>query len=160
MRNLANCFQKLCASTARSAFLARVAPILAEGANGLPELDPLESAMAASTLRITEVSEGGSVPFLRAENVGRKPVRSWTGRNCRREAEPDRQRQHHHPPWRGIDIPVSCMEAGRWNFNRRDFRWARRCSGPGRGRCRRRASRQAWMRKEATAATRARSGVK
>ena len=37
-----------------------VAPILAEGANGLPELDLLESAMAASTLRITEVSEGGS----------------------------------------------------------------------------------------------------
>ena len=61
---LGELFSKLCASTARSAFLVGVAPILAEGANGLPELDLLESAMAASTLRITEVSEGGSVPFL------------------------------------------------------------------------------------------------
>ena len=87
-------------------FWPRVAPILAEGANGLPELDLLESAMAASTLRITEVSEGGSVPFLRAENVGRKPVLiPGRGGTCRREAEPDRQRQHHHPPGRGDRHP-------------------------------------------------------
>ena len=73
---------------------------------------------------------GGSVPFLRAENVGRKPVlildgEELVGRKQNRivsasiiilEGE-------------AIDIPVSCMEAGRWNFNRRDFRRARRCSG-------------------------------
>ena len=50
-----------------------VAPILAEGANGLPELDLLESAMAASTLRITEVSEGGSVPFCGLKTSAASP---------------------------------------------------------------------------------------
>ena len=138
-----------------------VAPILAEGANGLPELDLLESAMAASTLRITEVSEGGSVPFLRAENVGRKPVLILD----REELVGGKQNRIVNASiiilqGEAIDIPVSCMEAGRWNFNRRDFQAGEAVFRPGRGRCRRRASRQAWMRKEATAATRARSGVK
>ena len=99
-----------------------VAPILAEGANGLPELDLLESAMAASTLRITEVSEGGSVPFLRAENVGRKPVLILDGE----ELVGGKQNRIVNASiiilqGEAIDIPVSCMEAGRWNFNRRDF---------------------------------------
>ena len=99
-----------------------VAPILAEGANGLPELDLLESAMAASTLRITEVSEGGSVPFLRAENVGRKPVLILDGE----ELIGGKQNRIVNASiiilqGEAIDIPVSCMEAGRWNFNRQDF---------------------------------------
>ena len=104
---LASCFSKtLRVDRPFGVFGLGVAPILAEGANGLPELDLLESAMAASTLRITEVSEGGSVPFLRAENVGRKPVLILDGEELvRREAEPDRQRQHHHPPGRGDRHP-------------------------------------------------------
>ena len=116
--------------------------------------------MAASTLRITEVSEGGSVPFLRAENVGPQ-ARPDPGRGgtCRWEAEPDRQRQHHHPPGRGIDIPVSCME-GQVELQPAGLPGGRG-GVPGQvagGAGERRG--QAWMRKEATAATRARSGVK
>ena len=77
--------------------------------------------MAASTLRITEVSEGGSVPFLRAENVGRKPVLILDGEELyRREAERIVNASIIILQGEAIDIPVSCMEAG-WNFNRRDF---------------------------------------
>ena len=50
-----------------------VAPILAEGANGLPELDLLESAMAASTLRITEVSEAVRYPFCGLKTSAASP---------------------------------------------------------------------------------------
>ena len=67
---MANCFQKLCVDRPFGVFGGAD---FAEGANGLPELDLLESAMAASTLRITEVSEGGSVPFLRAETSVASP---------------------------------------------------------------------------------------
>ena len=73
LQNLPNCFPKTLRVDRPFGVLAsRVAPILAEGANSLPERT-CWSRRAASTLRITEVSEGGS-PFLRAENVGRKPV--------------------------------------------------------------------------------------
>ena len=115
--------------------------------------------MAASTLRITEVSEGGSA-FLRAENVGRKPV-LMDGE----ELVGGKQNRIVNASiiilqGEAIDIPGVLHGGGQVELQPADFQGrARRCSGPGRGRCRRRAS-QAWMRKEATAATRARSGVK
>ena len=156
---LGELFSKLCASTARSA-RPRVAPILAERRTasrnwtcwvGDGGFDPADHRVRGAV----------QVPFLRAENVGRKPVPDpGLRRNLSAEAEPDRQRQHHHPPGRGDRHPGVLHGGGRWNFNRRDF-------GRGRGGVRARSRavegerrEQAWMRKEATAATRARSGVK
>ena len=82
-------------------------------------------------LRITEVSEGGSVPFCGLKTSAASPSDPGRGGTCRREAEPDRQRQHHHPPGRG-DLTLQCpaWRAGRWNFNRRDFQ-AGEASVPG-----------------------------
>jgi hypothetical protein len=37
---------------------------------GLPEFVTLEQALASQSLVVTEVSEGGSVPMLKARNVG------------------------------------------------------------------------------------------
>ena len=98
-----------------------VAPILAEGANGLPGTGPAESAMAGLTLRITEVSEGGSVPFLRAENVGRKPVLIPDGE----ELVGGKQNRSSTPAssssGRGDRHPGVLHGGGQVNFNRRDF---------------------------------------
>jgi len=68
------------------------------------------------------VSEGGSVPLLRAENSGVNPVLILDGE----EVGGGKQYRIVNTsliilPGKMMDIPVSCMEAGRWNRQREDF---------------------------------------
>ena len=98
--------------------------------------------------------------LLRLKTSWSQPVLIPTGRNLSAEAEPDRQRQHHHPPGRGDRHPGVLHGGGQVELQPAGLPGGRG-GVPGQvAGGRRRASRQAWMRKEATAATRARSGVK
>jgi hypothetical protein len=99
-----------------------IIPLIGEIAPDLPELDLLEQALDGGTFKVTEVSEGGSVPSLRAENNGSKPVLILDGE----ELVGGKQNRIVNTSiiilsGKVLDIPVSCMEAGRWNRQRENF---------------------------------------
>jgi hypothetical protein len=99
-----------------------VIPLLADTASDIPAIDLLEQAFDGGTLKITEVSEGGAVPFLRAENNGTKPVLILDGE----ELTGGKQNRIVNTTIiiaaeTSIKIPVSCVEAGRWKRQREDF---------------------------------------
>ena len=99
-----------------------IIPLIGDTVLDLPPIDLLEHALDGGTLKITEVSEGGAVPFLRAENNGSKPVLILDGE----ELVGGKQNRIVNTsiiilPGKMMDIPVSCMEAGRWNRQREDF---------------------------------------
>jgi len=99
-----------------------IIPLLGDTPLNLPALDLLEQALGGGSFKVTEVSEGGSVPFLRAENRGANPVLILDGE----ELVGGKQNRIVNAsliilPGKIIDIPVSCMEAGRWNRQREDF---------------------------------------
>jgi len=99
-----------------------VIPLLCDTPLNLPALDLLEQALGSGSFKVTEVSEGGSVPFLRAENSGVNPVLILDGE----ELVGGKQNRIVNAsliilPGKMMDIPVSCMEAGRWNRQREDF---------------------------------------
>ena len=99
-----------------------IIPLIGDTVLDLPPIDLLEHALDGGTLKITEVSEGGAVPFLRAENNGSKPVLILDGE----ELVGGKQNRIVNTsiiilPGKVMDIPVSCMEAGRWNRQREDF---------------------------------------
>jgi len=75
----------------------------------------LDEAIADGTARVTEISEGGSVPELRFVNTGDRPVLLLDGE----ELAGAKQNRILNltilcPPKQTIVIPVSCVEAGRW----------------------------------------------
>lgn len=83
----------------------------------------LEEAVACGTARVTEVDAGGSVPQLRFENLGDKPVLLLDGE----ELVGAKQNRVVNltilaPPKQVVVIPVSCVEAGRWEAKTEDFR--------------------------------------
>ena len=95
------------------------------------ELDLLESAMAASTLLDHRGERGGSVPFLRAENVGRKPVLILDGEELSAGSRTGSSTPASSSSRAGaIDIPVcpAWRRAGGTSTGGTSRR-ARRCSG-------------------------------
>jgi hypothetical protein len=77
----------------------------------------LDDAIAAGTARITELHESGSVPELRFENLGNLPILLLDGQ----ELIGAKQNRVLNltilaPAKRNIVIPVSCVEAGRWQM--------------------------------------------
>ena len=83
----------------------------------------LDEAMAAGTVQVTEVSEGGSVPELQFVNGGDKAVLLLDGE----ELVGAKQNRALNltilvPPKSTIVIPVSCVEQGRWGYRGRDFK--------------------------------------
>jgi hypothetical protein len=99
-----------------------IIPLLTDIAPDIPAIDLLEEAFDGETFKVTEVSERGSVPFLRAENGGSKPVLILDGE----ELVGGKQNRIVNTsiiilPGMLMDIPVSCMEAGRWNRKQEDF---------------------------------------
>ncbi|MFV1980998.1 MAG: ARPP-1 family domain-containing protein [Rhodothermia bacterium] len=98
----------------------------------LPLFDPtprtltyitLGQALAAGKFRITEISEGGSVPELMAINLGDKHVLLLDSE----EVAGAKQNRVFNSSIlvaakSKIRIPVSCTEQGRWGYARRDFR--------------------------------------
>jgi hypothetical protein len=107
-------------------------PILLK--NGpLSSIEPtsLEEALAAGTLRVSEVSAEGHVPELRVENSGEAPVLILDGE----ELVGAKQNRIVNvtilvPPHSEIVIPVSCIEAGRWGYSRPSFAAAGRVLNP------------------------------
>jgi hypothetical protein len=97
-------------------------PLLAE-APPAPEYLLLDEALDRGCARVTEVSEGGSVPELRFENACERPVLILDGE----ELVGAKQNRVLNlsvlaPAGRTITIPVSCVEAGRWHHSSAEFR--------------------------------------
>ncbi|MBL3528888.1 MAG: hypothetical protein JMN27_15055 [gamma proteobacterium endosymbiont of Lamellibrachia anaximandri] len=89
-----------------------------------PQLDylTLDVALALGHVRITEVNDSGSVPELLLENSAPKPVLLVDGE----ELVGAKQNRVLNltilaPANQKIVIPVSCVEAGRWNHDSSDF---------------------------------------
>jgi hypothetical protein len=82
----------------------------------------LDEALAQGWAKVTEVSEHGSVPTLRVTNVGAKPVLIIDGE----ELVGAKQNRIVNltilvAAKSALDIPVSCVEAGRWGGRSRHF---------------------------------------
>lgn len=80
-------------------------------------------AIEAGLLTVTEVSESGSVPELLATNSSDKPILLLDGE----ELQGARQNRILNttvllPAHAKTSFPVSCVEAGRWQYTSRDFR--------------------------------------
>jgi hypothetical protein len=90
----------------------------------LPLIEPLnlEEAIAAGSLKITEISAQGHVPELLVSNSGKTPVLILDGE----ELVGAKQNRIVNvtilvPEHAEIVIPVSCIEAGRWAYLRPNF---------------------------------------
>ncbi len=87
----------------------------------------LDEAIASGSASITEISEAGDVPFIRFTNEGAKPVLILDGE----ELVGAKQNRIVNltilaPTKEVLDIPVSCVEAGRWGYQSREFASAKR----------------------------------
>lgn len=93
-----------------------VFPLLAPGAADLP-YDLLVDALAGGTLRIGEVGQG-TVPTLVAKNEGDRVILVLDGEQLI-GARQNRitNRSILLPPLGATEIPVFCMEQGRWHFD-------------------------------------------
>jgi ARG/rhodanese/phosphatase superfamily protein len=91
----------------------------------------LEEAIAEGTIQLTEVSAEGHVPELRVKNSRDKPILILDGE----ELVGAKQNRIVNvtilvAPQSEIVIPVSCIEAGRWNYSRPGFAAAGRVLNP------------------------------
>lgn len=87
-----------------------------------PDYVTLDEALANKFAKVTEVSEGGSVPELRFINESDKPVFLMDGE----ELIGAKQNRTLNlsilvPAKKNIGIPVSCVERGRWSRQSREF---------------------------------------
>jgi hypothetical protein len=87
-----------------------------------PDYHTLDEALAAGTARVTEVSDSGSVPELRFQNSGGWAVLLLDGE----ELVGAKQNRVLNltilaPAGKEIQIPVSCVEAGRWSHVSAEF---------------------------------------
>jgi len=96
-------------------------PVLREKSPAIDYL-LLDEALTENLVEITEISEGGSVPELRLNNRGEKPVLIIDGE----EFVGAKQNRIANvtilvAAMTTITIPVSCVEQGRWDYRQRDF---------------------------------------
>ncbi|MEA3641799.1 MAG: DUF6569 family protein [Lamprobacter sp.] len=105
---------------------------------GLAEPDYLllDQALEQRTARVTEVSEAGSVPTLRFVNDAEQPVLLLDGEELIGAKQNRILNLSVLAPARTqLEIPVSCVEAGRWRQDSSEFRSAERTHyAEGRGR--------------------------
>ena len=87
-----------------------------------PRYVTLAEALRVGSLHITEVSEGGSVPTLRAINQGTLGVLILDGEEL---VGAKQNRVLNTSVFvrakSSLDVPVSCVEAGRWHYQGREF---------------------------------------
>jgi hypothetical protein len=98
-----------------------VFPLLKPAA-GTPAYLTLAEAIAEGLLRVTEVSHGGSVPALHVINTSDRPVFVLDGE----ELIGAKQNRVVNldilvPAKTELNIPVSCVEAGRWSYRSPEF---------------------------------------
>jgi hypothetical protein len=103
-----------------------VFPLVSENGRE-PDYLTLDQALERGTGRVTEVSEGGSVPELRFLNEGERPVLLVDGE----ELVGAKQNRTLNltilvAPKSGVDIPVTCVEQGRWSYRSAEFKTAKR----------------------------------
>jgi len=99
-----------------------VIPILTEEVIEIPALETLESALEKGLARITETSLRGEVSFLLLKNTGDKPIIILDGE----EVVGGKQNRIVNATLvilgnALVKIPVSCIQAGRWQGERADF---------------------------------------
>jgi hypothetical protein len=92
------------------------------GEHAPPRYLTLDQALAEGRFRIEEVSQAGSVPTLRAINPGERPVLLLDGE----ELVGAKQNRVLNlsilvPAKTTLEIPVSCVEQGRWGYRSADF---------------------------------------
>jgi hypothetical protein len=97
-------------------------PLVGESYNGIPNYIPLDEALEKDLAEVTEVSDTGSVPELHFKNGALKPVLLVDGE----ELIGAKQNRVLNvtvmaPAEKDITIPVSCVEAGRWQHRSRKF---------------------------------------
>src|SRR5690349_11199195 len=97
-------------------------PLFAEDVVHPPRYTTVGSALLAGSAKITEVSEGGSVPTLTLENLTDIPVLIIDGE----ELLGARQNRISNltvlaPGMKTLPLPVSCVERGRWSYRSREF---------------------------------------
>lgn len=91
----------------------------------------LDQAIARGRLTITEVSDGGSVPYLKAVNKGPWPVLIFDGEEL---VGAKQNRIANTTILIGVGesiLPVSCVEQGRWTLRSRTFAAGAYASHPG-----------------------------
>lgn len=115
-------WQRLSFGEAQSHEALTVLPMLADLPAG-PEYLTLGEALAAGTLTITEITEGGSVPELAVVNSGNLPVLLLDGE----ELAGAKQNRVVNTTillkeQSKTIIPVSCVEQGRWHYATPEFR--------------------------------------
>lgn len=99
-----------------------VLTLLGDGTVKLPAVDLLEEAIGRRSVRITETTESGEVPFLSLVNEGDRPVLILEGE----ELVGGKQNRIVNTsmiiqPGVALKVPVSCMEAGRWAGRNEEF---------------------------------------
>jgi hypothetical protein len=97
-------------------------PLFAEDVVHEPRYTTVGNALLAGSAKITEVSEGGSVPTLNLENLTDIPVLIIDGE----ELLGARQNRISNltvlaPGNKTLPLPVSCVERGRWSYRSREF---------------------------------------
>jgi hypothetical protein len=97
-------------------------PLLWSGFAEMVHFDLVEEAISKGNAKITETTEGGEVPFLKIENKGDCPILILEGE----ELVGGKQNRVVNTTvvvlaGSTLEIPVSCMEAGRWDYRRKDF---------------------------------------
>lgn len=99
-----------------------VFPILDEKAPAVANYLPFGTAQKTGMIRVTEISEGGSVPQLAVQTLGGSAVLLLDGE----ELIGARQNRIVNltilaAAKTTVIIPVSCVERGRWSYRSRDF---------------------------------------
>jgi hypothetical protein len=97
-------------------------PLFPEAPPSPASYKPVGDAIREGTARITEISEGGSVPTLALDNLDIVPVLIIDGE----ELIGAKQNRIVNvsilaPGKRTLPLPVSCVERGRWSYQKRDF---------------------------------------
>jgi hypothetical protein len=99
----------------------RVTPVFIREEEALPYLE-FEQALARGLVEVTEVSEGGSVPNLFVKNRADRDVIIVDG-ELLVGAKQNRvvNTTIVVPAHASVEIPVTCVEQGRWRYSSREF---------------------------------------
>jgi hypothetical protein len=99
----------------------KVTPVFIRRESALPLLE-FEEALAAGLVEVTEVSEGGSVPNLFVNNKAERDVIIIDG-ELLVGAKQNRvvNTTIVVPAHTSVEIPVTCVEQGRWRYQSRNF---------------------------------------
>ena len=99
-----------------------VIPVLGEDQDAGPEYLSLSEALEKSMIEVTEVSEGGSVPYLKVRNLSSRKVLLLDGEELM-GAKQNRVLNTTVlvPEDEELTVPVSCSERGRWRYKGKTF---------------------------------------